>query len=88
MNVRGFYTIASMIVAFAAGPGLAHADERSMTRIAQDKQSTCLCRGNGAFFEEGQVTCLRTTDGPRLATCGMVLNIMSWKFSDRPCPNS
>jgi hypothetical protein len=44
----------------------------------------CICRARGKEFELGQSTCLPSPKGPRIATCGMVLNT-SWQFSDTPC---
>jgi len=45
----------------------------------------CTCRARGQSFELGQSTCLPSPKGPRIATCGMVLNNTSWEFSDTPC---
>lgn len=45
----------------------------------------CTCRAQGRQFEQGQTACLATPKGPRLATCGMVLNNSSWEFSEAPC---
>ena len=45
----------------------------------------CICRAQGKEFELGKTICLSTPKGPRLATCGMVLNNTSWHFSDTPC---
>jgi hypothetical protein len=45
----------------------------------------CTCRSRGRDFELGQSTCLQTPNGARIATCGMVLNNTSWKFTDTPC---
>jgi hypothetical protein len=45
----------------------------------------CICRARGKEFELGQSTCLASPKGPRMATCGMVLNNTSWQFSDTPC---
>src|SRR5215216_3707570 len=45
----------------------------------------CTCRALGQDFELGRVVCLSTPNGPRLATCGMVLNNTSWRLSDTPC---
>jgi hypothetical protein len=45
----------------------------------------CTCRGLGRNFELGETACLETPKGPRIATCGMVLNNTSWYFSDTPC---
>jgi len=43
------------------------------------------CRAQGRHFELGQTACLPTPNGPRLATCAMVLNNSSWQFSETPC---
>jgi hypothetical protein len=45
----------------------------------------CICRAQGREYELGKTACLATPKGPRLATCGMVLNNTSWQFSDTPC---
>jgi hypothetical protein len=48
-------------------------------------RADCICRAQGREFELGKTACLATPKGPRLATCGMVLNNTSWQFSDTPC---
>ena len=48
----------------------------------------CTCRVEGRSVAVGATACLRTSDGPRLAECGMVLNNTSWKNTSRPCPES
>jgi hypothetical protein len=45
----------------------------------------CTCRAFGQDIELGGSACLATSDGPRYAVCGMVLNNTSWRFSDTPC---
>jgi hypothetical protein len=45
----------------------------------------CTCRALGTDFELGRSVCLSTSQGARLALCGMVLNNTSWHFSDVPC---
>lgn len=45
----------------------------------------CICRAQGREFELGQTVCLASPKGPRIATCGMVLNNTSWRFSETPC---
>jgi hypothetical protein len=47
--------------------------------------AACTCRALGQDFELGRVVCLSTAKGPRLATCGMLLNNTSWLISDTPC---
>ena len=48
----------------------------------------CYCRAQGKTFAVGEIACLRTSEGPRVAECGMVLNNTSWQFTARPCPES
>ena len=50
-----------------------------------DAVAGCTCRSQGRDFELGQSTCLQTPKGARIATCGMVLNNTSWKFTETPC---
>jgi hypothetical protein len=52
---------------------------------AASADPNCICRARGKEFELGQSTCLPSPKGPRLATCGMVLNNTSWQFTDTPC---
>lgn len=49
-------------------------------------RADCTCRALGRMFELGQSVCLKTPQGPRMATCGMVLNNTAWEMSDTPCP--
>ncbi len=51
-------------------------------------QADCTCRALGRVFEQGQAVCLSTPSGPRIATCGMVLNNSAWEFSQAPCVSS
>jgi hypothetical protein len=46
----------------------------------------CTCRFGGRDFELGTTVCLPTPAGSRLATCDMVVNNTSWRFSAAPCP--
>jgi len=52
---------------------------------AASADPNCICRARGKEFELGQSTCLPSPKGPRIATCGMVLNNTSWQFTDTPC---
>ena len=45
----------------------------------------CTCRSQGRDHKLGTSACLPSAMGPRIATCGMVLNNTSWQFSDTPC---
>jgi len=49
----------------------------------------CTCRGrDGLAFQLGEMVCLNTASGPRLARCEMVLNNSSWKVTGESCPTA
>ena len=48
----------------------------------------CFCWANGERFNRGEAACLRTGNGRQLAMCDQVTNVMSWSFSQNPCPES
>ena len=45
----------------------------------------CTCRAKGVVAGEGQVACLSTPQGRRLARCQKVLNNTSWEFMEESC---
>ena len=45
----------------------------------------CTCRSQGRDYQLGTSVCLPSAKGPRIATCGMVLNNTSWQFFDTHC---
>ncbi len=47
--------------------------------------SDCTCRAKGVVAKEGQVACLSTSKGRRLARCVKVLNNTSWTFTEQSC---
>jgi hypothetical protein len=54
--------------------------------FAQQQQPlTISCRAIGAVAEQGETLCINTHGGPRLARCGMVLNVSSWTFLGEGC---
>ena len=67
------------------GPSAAVALIAALDALGAAAASDCTCRAQGRQFELGQTVCLATPKGPRLATCGMVLNNTSWEFSETPC---
>ena len=88
--------LASLAAATAAvfWSGLAVADPVS-SASAQDSAATagqsrpeCYCRAQGKMFALGESACLKTSEGPRVAQCGMVLNNTSWRFTAQPCPET
>ncbi len=48
----------------------------------------CTCRYQGHNYQVGDLVCLRSPKGIRLAVCGMVLNNTSWEITDNPCPSA
>jgi hypothetical protein len=46
----------------------------------------CKCRAPGFIAHHGEIACLKTAAGPRLARCGMVLNNSAWIFLPDSCP--
>jgi hypothetical protein len=48
----------------------------------------CYCRAQGRMFAPGERVCLKTANGPRLAQCGMEINVMSWSVTEIPCPET
>ena len=48
----------------------------------------CTCRYQGQDFHIGEVICLSTASGPRIAQCEMALNNTSWTITDGPCPTA
>jgi hypothetical protein len=57
-------------------------------RLAQAPEPLCFCWSDGKKIAEGSMACIRTTMGRRLATCGRVINMMSWEVTENPCPES
>jgi len=49
---------------------------------------SCTCRYQGEDYGVGESICVKSPQGMRMATCAMVLNNTSWKFSNAPCPLS
>ena len=46
----------------------------------------CTCRFKGQSFALDSCVCLSTSEGPRMACCGYVLNNTSWNFTKKLCP--
>jgi hypothetical protein len=57
-------------------------------RMAQAPEPLCFCWNEGRKIAEGAASCIRTTQGRRLAQCGRVINMMSWQVTEAPCPES
>ena len=83
----------------ALSPALAHerphgpqtpaaGEETSIRTVQAHDPLDCYCRAQGRIFAPGEMVCLRTPQGPRMAECKMVINVMSWGMTDRACPES
>jgi hypothetical protein len=48
----------------------------------------CFCWANGERFNRGESACLRLGGSRVLAQCDQVTNVMSWSFTQNPCPDS
>ncbi|MBS8259263.1 hypothetical protein DYI23_03430 [Roseibium polysiphoniae] len=48
----------------------------------------CTCRYLGQDYQVGELICLKSPSGKRVAVCGMMLNNTSWKITDAPCPTA
>ena len=48
----------------------------------------CTCRSRDVVATEGEVVCLNTPLGQRLARCDKVLNNTSWTFLQGACPTA
>lgn len=57
-------------------------------RPAQAPEPLCYCWNDGRKIAEGATSCIRTTAGRRVATCGRVINMMSWAVTEQACPES
>ncbi|AOG05828.1 hypothetical protein [Bosea sp. RAC05] len=57
-------------------------------RQAQAPEPLCFCWNEGRKVAEGSSSCIRTTQGRRIAQCGRVTNVMSWQITGAPCPES
>jgi hypothetical protein len=85
----GAMLAASALIA-RSDAALAHdpAAPSGVVQVQAHDPLNCYCRAQGKTFAIGETACLRTSEGPRVAECGMVLNNTSWQFTARPCPES
>jgi hypothetical protein len=57
-----------------------------MTPLGADAGVDCRCRADGRFFSIGDLVCIKTSGGPKLAQCAMALNNTSWTIVSDGCP--
>jgi len=55
---------------------------------ASSASADCTCRSRDVVANEGEVVCLNTPLGQRLARCDKVLNNTSWTFLQGACPTA
>ena len=55
------------------------------TVFVSTSAAECTCRGKNVVAAEGEIVCLTTPTGQRLALCEKVLNNTSWKFLPGNC---
>jgi hypothetical protein len=48
----------------------------------------CRCRSAGQMFEHGQLACIKTNAGVKLARCDMAQNVASWTIVGDACPQA
>ncbi len=60
----------------------------ALAAFVAEAAADCTCRALGRSFELGERACLPTPNGPRIATCGVVLNNTNWEMSETPCPSA
>ncbi len=59
------------------------------TLIVGRAAADCRCRGSdGLSFGQGELACIKTAKGLRLARCEMVLNNSSWTVVRDDCPTA
>jgi len=87
---RNKHVASLLAAAFLIGSGASSAfsGELKQTAAAPKPVVNCTCRYRGTDYHLGDAVCLNGPSGPRMATCGMVLNNTSWSFSKTPCPTA
>ncbi len=56
--------------------------------VSEPASAACTCRARDVVANEGEVVCLNTPLGQRLARCDKVLNNTSWTFLREGCPTA
>jgi hypothetical protein len=79
--------VAAVVLLTVADPA-ALAQSRFTDPGPQPPLPPCTCRADGRVFQLGEMTCLRTPQGSRMARCVMVINNPSWDAGAAPCPSA
>lgn len=70
----------------AAGHGVTGHGPELLTTQLDPRYHDCTCRDqNGRSLRVGDLTCIASAQGSRLAICDMSQNITSWMLTDRDC---
>jgi hypothetical protein len=58
----------------------------ALPAVAATAGPDCRCRGSdGRLFEQGELACIKTAKGQKLARCEMALNNSSWTLVGEDC---
>lgn len=85
---------AAGLAALAAVAGGAQAQTIDQLRqsyrpeVQPASHTACMCVANGSLTREGEVACIRTPQGRRMALCNKVINLLNWQVSETACPES
>ena len=77
-------SVAVVLVTAAAFDFVAAKADGLQTTQLQPKID-CTCRYKGQDYQQGDMLCLNSPEGPQLAQCGFVLNNTSWNFTGMSC---
>ncbi len=92
LRVSCVVVLASVDLSLTGGASAQTAVQRPHDNVTLAQRMTpdpnCSCRANGTFYNEGEQTCIRTSNGRRLALCNKVLNVLNWEMSSNPCPET
>lgn len=56
--------------------------------LAASAGPDCRCRSNNGFFNQGDIACIHTNQGLKLARCDMSQNVTTWTVVGDSCPQA
>ena len=77
-------TVRTVLVSFFILAGLLPAVMGSAL-AQQYKKPECKCQNYGRYIKAGDIACIRTNKGPKMARCVMRGNVTDWDFLDEEC---